>query len=49
MSVIIYDLNESGDYGAIAVLGILLLVVSFTVVFIANKLPVLGGAKPRVS
>lgn len=49
VSVIIYDLNESGDYGAIAVLGILLLVVSFTVVFIANKLPVLGGAKPRVN
>ncbi|MBC5768311.1 ABC transporter permease [Ramlibacter albus] len=38
VSVIIYDLNESGDLGAISVLGILLLVVSFTVVYIANKL-----------
>ncbi len=47
VSVIIYDLNESGDYGAIAVLGILLLVVSFTVVFIANRVPVLGGAGQR--
>lgn len=47
VSVIIYDLNESGDYGAIAVLGILLLIVSFTVVFIANRVPVLGGAGPQ--
>ncbi len=45
--VIIYDLNESGDLGAISVLGILLLAVSFTVVFIANRLPVLGSA-PRI-
>jgi iron(III) transport system permease protein len=44
VSVIIYDLNESGDLGAISVLGIMLLVVSFTVVLIANRLPVLGGA-----
>ena len=43
VSVIIYDLNESGDMGAISVLGILLLVVSFTVVLIANRLPLLGG------
>jgi iron(III) transport system permease protein len=47
VSVIIYDLNESGDFGAISVLGILLLVVSFTVVFIANRVPVLGGAKAQ--
>ncbi|RFB79783.1 ABC transporter permease [Methylovirgula sp. 4M-Z18] len=43
VSVIIYDLNESGDLGAIAVLGITLLVVSFTIVIIANQLPLLGG------
>lgn len=43
VSVIIYDLNESGDLGAISVLGILLLVVSFTVVFVANKVPMLGS------
>jgi iron(III) transport system permease protein len=47
VSVIIYDLNESGDYGAISVLGILLLIVSFTVVFIANSVPILGGMGPR--
>jgi iron(III) transport system permease protein len=45
VSVIIYDLNESGDLGAISVLGLMLLAVSFTVVFVANRLPVLGGAR----
>ena len=45
VSVIIYDLNESGDLGAISVLGLMLLVVSFAIVLIANRLPVLGGAE----
>jgi iron(III) transport system permease protein len=45
VSVIIYDLNESGELGAISVLGILLLVVSFAVVILANRLPLLGGAR----
>jgi iron(III) transport system permease protein len=44
VSVIIYDLNESGDLGAIAVLGITLLLITFAVVLIANRLPVLGRA-----
>jgi iron(III) transport system permease protein len=39
VSVIIYDLNESGDLGAISVLGIALLVISFVTVAIANRLP----------
>jgi iron(III) transport system permease protein len=43
--VIIYDLNESGDLGAISVLGILLLLISFGVVILANRLPVLGGQR----
>ena len=43
VSVIIYDLNESGDLGAISVLGLMLLVVSFAVVYLANRVPVLGG------
>jgi iron(III) transport system permease protein len=48
VSVIIYDLNESGDLGAISVLGLLLLLVSFTVVFIANKMPIgAGRLSPR--
>jgi iron(III) transport system permease protein len=45
VSVIIYDLNESGDLGAICVLGIILLIVSFAVVYMANRVPVLGGAQ----
>ena len=45
VSVIIYDLNESGDLGAISVLGLMLLAVSFTVVFLANHLPLLGGQR----
>jgi iron(III) transport system permease protein len=45
VSVIIYDLNESGDLGAISVLGLMLLAVSFVVVSIANRLPVLGGSR----
>ena len=43
VSVIIYDLNESGDLGAISVLGIMLLTVSFFVVFIANKVPLMSS------
>lgn len=42
VSVIIYDLNESGDLGAISVLGITLLLITFAVVLVANRLPVLG-------
>ena len=45
ISVMIYDLNESGDMGAISVLGLTLLAVSFTVVFLAHRLPVLGGQR----
>jgi iron(III) transport system permease protein len=45
VSVIIYDLNESGDLGAISVLGLMLLVVSFAVVSVAYRLPVLGGQR----
>jgi iron(III) transport system permease protein len=45
VSVIIYDLNESGDLGAISVLGLLLLAVTFAVVWAANRLPILGGPR----
>jgi iron(III) transport system permease protein len=46
VSVIIYDLNESGDLGAISVLGIALLVITFVVVAIANRLPGARGGVP---
>ncbi len=34
----IYDLNESGDLGAISVLGIVLLLVSFAIILLVNRL-----------
>ena len=45
MSVLIYDLNESGDLAAIAVLGLTMLVITFTVVAIANSLPKFGARR----
>jgi iron(III) transport system permease protein len=44
ISVLIFDLNESGDLGAIAVLGIIMLVVTLAVVIAINRLPGFGGA-----
>ena len=44
ISVVIYNLNESGDMGAISVLGIVLMLITFAVVVLVNRLPVLGGA-----
>jgi iron(III) transport system permease protein len=38
VSVVIYDLNESGELGAISVLGLTLLVITFVVVGLANRL-----------
>jgi iron(III) transport system permease protein len=43
--VVIYDLNESGDLGAISVLGITVLVATFAVTLIANRVPGLGAAR----
>jgi iron(III) transport system permease protein len=48
VSVIIYDLNESGDLGAISVLGITLLLITFVVVLLANRLPLLGRVGPQL-
>jgi iron(III) transport system permease protein len=43
ISVLIFDLNESGDLGAIAVLGLIMLAVTFTVVILINRIPGFGG------
>lgn len=43
VSVLIFDLNESGDLGAIAVLGLLMLAITFVVVILANQIPGLAG------
>lgn len=45
VSVLIFDLKESGDLGAIAVLGIMMLVLTFAVVIAINRIPGFGGAQ----
>jgi iron(III) transport system permease protein len=45
VSTVIYDLNEGGDLGQIAVLGITMLVITFAVVSLANRLPQLGPGR----
>jgi iron(III) transport system permease protein len=47
ISVLIFDLNESGDLAAIAVLGLSLLLVTATVVVLANRIPGFGGPRLR--
>jgi len=44
ISVLIFDLNESGDLAAISVLGIMMLVVTFGIVALANRLRLGGGS-----
>ena len=45
VSVLIFDLKESGDLGAIAVLGIMMLVITFAVVIAINRIPGFGAAQ----
>jgi iron(III) transport system permease protein len=45
LSVVIYDLNESGDLGPISVLGLTMLAVTFVVVLLANRLRGAAGAR----
>ena len=47
ISVLIYDLNESGDLGAISVIGIGMLIITFAVVIAVNKIPGFGTARFR--
>lgn len=47
VSVLIFDLKESGDLGAIAVLGLSMLLVTFAVVILMNRIPGFGGARLR--
>jgi iron(III) transport system permease protein len=47
VSVLIFDLKESGDLGAIAVLGLSMLVLTFAVVIAINRIPGFGGARLR--
>jgi iron(III) transport system permease protein len=43
LSVLIFDLNESGDLAAIAVLGLTMLILTSVVIAAANLVPGLGG------
>ena len=45
LSVLIYDLNESGDLNAIAVLGVFMLIVTSAIVILANNLPKFGAQR----
>jgi len=44
ISVLIFDLNESGDLAAISVLGLVMLVVTSAIVALANRLRLGGGS-----
>ncbi|HEY6831742.1 MAG TPA: iron ABC transporter permease [Pseudolabrys sp.] len=47
ISVLIYDLNESGDLGAISVIGIGMLFITFAVVIAVNRIPGFGTVRFR--
>ncbi|MBI3704357.1 MAG: iron ABC transporter permease [Rhizobiales bacterium] len=47
ISVLIYDLNESGDLGAISVIGLGMLIITFSVVFAVNRIPGFGNVRFR--
>ena len=47
LSVLIYDLNESGDLGAISVIGLGMLIITFAVVIAVNRIPGFGTVRFR--
>ena len=47
ISVLIYDLNESDDLGAIAVIGLAMLIITFAVVIAINRIPGFGATRFR--
>jgi iron(III) transport system permease protein len=49
ISVLIFDLNESGDLGAISVLGISMLLITFAVVIAVSRIPGFGGVRLRAT
>ena len=49
ISVLIFDLNESGDLAAISVLGIMMLIITFAVVIAINRIPGFGSLRLRNS
>jgi len=49
VSVLIFDLKDSGDLGAIAVLGLAMLLITFAVVIFANRIPGFGVGRMRAA
>jgi iron(III) transport system permease protein len=47
VSVLIFDLKESGDLGAIAVIGVMMMVLTFAVVIFVNRIPGYGAGRLR--
>src|SRR3984893_479437 len=47
ISVLIFDLNESGEPGRISVLGLLMLAIPFAVVIAVNRIPGFGETRLR--
>jgi len=47
ISVLIYDLIESGDLGAISVIGLGMLIITFAVVIAVNRIPGFGTVRFR--
>lgn len=45
VSVLIFDLKESGELAAISVLGLTMLIVTFAVVTLVNRIPGFGSAR----
>jgi iron(III) transport system permease protein len=43
LSVLIFDLKESGDLAAIAVLGLTMLILTSVVIVAANRIPGFSG------
>jgi iron(III) transport system permease protein len=49
VSVLIFDLKESGDLGAIAVIGLCMLAITFAVVILVNRIPGFGNNLRRAA
>jgi len=47
LSVLIFDLKESGDLGAIAVLGLTMLILTAAVIIAVNRIPGFAGVRLR--
>jgi iron(III) transport system permease protein len=47
VSVLIFDLKESGELGAIAILGLSMLILTFAVVIFVNRIPGFGSSGLR--